>query len=55
MRCKHLVQGSLIGDIGLVEDGSLAAEEFDAVKDDLGGIVETVDDDDFVAVLEQSQ
>ena len=30
---KHLVQGSLVSNVKLVEDGSLSAEKFDAVDD----------------------
>lgn len=48
---KDLVKASLIRDVDLVEVRSLAAEEFDAVEGDLGGVVQTVDDDDFVAML----
>lgn len=52
---EDLVEGGLVGDVDLVEVGSLAAEEFDAVNRDLGGVVEAVDDDHIVSVLEKGQ
>lgn len=45
---EDLVECSLIADVGLVELGSLAADELNAIDDFLGGVVETVDDDDLV-------
>lgn len=52
---KDLVQLILVGDVGLVELWTLARDELDAVKGDLGGVVEAVYDDDFVAMLEEGQ
>jgi hypothetical protein len=52
---KHLVELLLVGDIGLVELGSLAADELDAVYGNLGRVVEVVHDDHLVAMLQQSQ
>jgi hypothetical protein len=51
---EDLVQSSLIGDVDLVECRSLAADELDAVDDLGGGVVEVVDDDDFVVSFEES-
>jgi len=45
---EHLVESSLVCDVGLVELGLLAADELNAVEDFLGGVVEIVDDDDLV-------
>lgn len=52
---EDMVEGLLIGDVDIVEDGAAAAELLNAVKGDLGGIIKVVDDDDIVAVLEQRQ
>lgn len=52
---EDIVQCWLVGDVNFVEDGPLAADQLDAIKGDLGGIVEVVDDDDIVAVLEEYQ
>ena len=52
---KDLVEGHLVGQIGLVELGAAAAEELDAVEGDLGRVVETVDNDDIVAILKQGE
>jgi hypothetical protein len=52
---KDLVESSLVADVGLVELGSLAADELNAVDDFLGGVVETVDDDDLVVGFEEGQ
>lgn len=53
--CEDLIQTFLVGDIDLVELGSFLAQQLDAVDGDLGGIVETVDDDDLVAMVEQGE
>jgi hypothetical protein len=45
---KDLVKSSLVCDIGLIELGPLAADEFNAVEDFLRGVVQIVDDDDLV-------
>lgn len=52
---KHLVQGLLVGDVNLVEVGSAAGQQLDAVEGDLGGVVEAVDNDDIVAGVQQGQ
>lgn len=52
---KHLVERGLICDIDLVEGRSLAANELDAVHDFWGGVVEVVDDDDFVVCFEEGK
>jgi hypothetical protein len=52
---EHLVQRGLVLDVELVELGSLAADELDAVDDLLGGVVEVVDNDNLVISLEESK
>lgn len=52
---EDLVQGSLVGDVDIVELGALAADELDAIDDFLGGVVDVVDDDDLVTSLEKRQ
>ena len=52
---EDLVEASLIGDIQLVELGTLATDELDAVDSDLGGVVEAVDNNNIVAVLEEGE
>lgn len=52
---EDLVESSLVCNVGLVEFGPLAADEFDAVDDFLGRVVEAVDDDDLVVGLEQGE
>lgn len=52
---EHLVKRSLICDIALVEGRSLAANELDAVDDFWGGVVEVVDNDNFVVGFEEGQ
>lgn len=41
--------------VAVVVFGPLAADELDAVQDFLGGVVEVVDDDDFVVGLEEGE
>lgn len=53
VRLEDLVEASLVGDINLVEGRALLGDALDTVQNDLGRVVETVDDDDLVAVLEQ--
>jgi hypothetical protein len=53
MCCKHLVQRFFICDIDFVELWPLSAEQLNAVKRDLGGIVQTINDHDFVAMFEE--
>lgn len=55
VRSKNLIQLSFVGNVSLVEDRSLAAEKLNAVYSDLGRVVETVDDDNIVAVLQKSK
>lgn len=50
---KDLVELLLVGDVGLVELGSLAANELNAVEGDLGRVVETVYNDNLVAILQE--
>jgi hypothetical protein len=52
---EDIVKGLLVSDVDLVKVGAAAAEELDAVERDLGRVVEAVDDDNVVAVLEESQ
>ena len=52
---KDLIEGWFIGDVDLVEVWSLSAKEFDSVEDDLGRVVQTIYDDDFVAMFQQCQ
>src|SRR5437762_14042005 len=53
--CKDLVKGSFISDINIVEVWFLAADQFHAVEDFLGRIVEIVHYDDLVASLEERE
>lgn len=55
MRCKDLVQCLFISDVNLVEVWSFAAEQLDAVEGDFRGIVEAVDDHNFVAMFEEGK
>lgn len=55
MRLEDLLECWLVGDIDLVEDGPLAAQELDAVQADLGRIVQAVDNNHIVAMLEKSE
>lgn len=52
---KHLVQGLLVGDVDLVEVGTAASQQLDAVERDLGGVVEAIDNDDIVTSVQQGQ
>lgn len=52
---EHVVKGLLVGDVNLVEVGTAATEELNAVKSNLGGVVEAVYNNDIVAVLKESQ
>lgn len=52
---KHLVEGSRVGDIGLDELGPLAADQFNAVDDFGGRVVQVVGDDNLVASLEEGE
>lgn len=53
VRGENLVEVIFVGNVTLMEDRSLAADEFNAVYSDLGGVVETIDDDNIVAVLQK--
>lgn len=55
MRLEHLVEPRFVCDIDLVELWSFAAEKLDAIERDFGGIVQTVDNNDLVAMLKKSQ
>ena len=55
IRSKHLVKGSRVGDISLDKLGSLAADQFNAVDDFDGRVVQVVGDDDLVASLEEGE
>ena len=55
MRSKDIVQCLFICDIDFVEVWSLAAEKLDAIEGDFGGIVQTVDNHDLVAMLEEGK
>jgi hypothetical protein len=52
---KDLLEGLLVGDVGIVEDGSLSANGLDAVEDFLGRVVQIVDNDNLVIGLEQGE
>lgn len=49
------VEAGLVRHVDFVEGGALAREKFNAVDSNLGGVVETIDNDDIVAVLEKSE
>lgn len=50
---ENLVEGFLVGDIELVEFGSATADLLDTIDRDLRRVVQTVDDDNVVAILEK--
>jgi len=52
---EDLLERLLIGDVDVVEGGSLAADGLDAVDDFLGRVVQVVDNDDLVVGLEQGE
>jgi hypothetical protein len=52
---KDIIQRRLVGNVQLVEVGTAAANQLNAVEGDLGGVVEAVDNNDIIAVLEQSK
>lgn len=52
---KDLVERSWVGDISLHEFRPLAADQFDAVDNFGGRIVQVVSDNDFVASLEEGE
>jgi hypothetical protein len=53
MLLEHLVEAGLIGDIDFVKSRALLGDQLDAIQDNLGRVVEAVDDDDVVAMLEE--
>jgi hypothetical protein len=55
MSCEDLAQGLLVGDVDLVEDWSFPADQLDAVQSYLRGVVEVIDNDNFVAMFEKGQ
>lgn len=55
MRLEDLLKRWLVGDIDLVENGPLAAQQLDAVQADLGRIVQAVYNNHIVAMLEKRQ
>ena len=52
---ENLIDGSLVGDVELVELGSAATDELNAVHSNLGGVVEAVYDHDIVVILEKGK
>ena len=52
---KDLIELGFVGDIAGEVFGSPAADELDAVEDFVGGVVEVVDNDDFVAGFEERE
>lgn len=52
---EDLVEIGLVGDVHRVELGTLAGEELNAVDAFFGGIVQVVNNDDFVASLEEGE
>lgn len=52
---KDLLQPLLICDIDLVEIWSLSAQEFNAIERDYRRVVQTIDNDDFITMLEESE
>ena len=55
MRLEHFVQGCFIGDVELDKLGLLAADQFNAMKSLLKGVVQIIDDDHLVASLKKSK
>ena len=53
MGCKDFLQSSLISDVHLVEVRSLAANKLNSIQRDFRGIVETVYNNDFIAMFEK--
>jgi hypothetical protein len=52
---EHFVEASFVCDVAVVEGGSLAADELDAVDDFLRRVVEVVNDDDLVVCLKKCE
>lgn len=55
VRREDGIERGLVGYVCLMEGGALAADELNAVDGDLGRIVEVIDNNDIVAVLEESE
>jgi hypothetical protein len=55
MRSKDLVKAFFVGDVDLVEIWPLPTKELDTIERDFGGVVQTIDDHNFVAMLKQCQ
>lgn len=55
MVLKQLVEGTIVGDIELVERRPLAANQLDPIDGLLGRIVQVVGDDDLVPSFQQGQ
>lgn len=53
--CKDLVQSLLVGDVDLIEGWSFPADQLDAVQSNLRGVVEVINNDNFIAMFEQGQ
>lgn len=51
MSSKHFFEGGLVADVYLVEIWSFSGDQLDTIKYYFGGVVETVDDNDLVAML----
>jgi hypothetical protein len=52
---EDLLQSLLICNVDLVEIWSLSAQEFNAIERDYRRVIQTIDDDDFIAMLEESE
>ena len=52
---EDLIERSFVGDVGLVEGWSLAADELNAIDDFRRRVVEIVDDDDLVVCLKKRE
>lgn len=52
---KHGVNGFFVCHVNLVEGRAAAANKLNAIKGNFRRVVETVNDDDIVAVLEKSE
>ena len=52
---KDLIEAFFIGDVDLVEVWSRSTEQLYAIEGNFGRIVETVNDHDLIAMLEEGQ
>jgi hypothetical protein len=55
VRSKHLVKASFVGNIDLNKLWLLPADQFNAIQNLCGGIVQAVGNDDFVASFQKGQ